>query len=125
MDSIENTILSGDNQAALVAAVLASVFLVRRFGGALFPALKSDVAGVVLAVLSGVAQTVLDGVVAGQALSVGLVVRGLLVAIGAMGAWSGGKKIATAVAKGKEAAGEIKSIEDALSELNSGDDKQG
>ncbi|MCP3060978.1 hypothetical protein LXT21_19520 [Myxococcus sp. K38C18041901] len=69
-------------------AVVAVVYALRRFGGSLFPWLKSARAGAVLAVLVAVAGAVSNALVAGESFTWGLLLKALGIGLGAAGGFS-------------------------------------
>lgn len=75
------------------AGVLAAVYLTRRFGGVLWPWLRSDVGGVVLSYVTAVLLALTSALSTGTSLSLSLLIGALLTAAGASGFWAWGKKL--------------------------------
>ena len=79
------------------AAVLCAVYVVRRFLKARVPWLSSDVAGVLLSVVTATVLSVSTTLAAGQPLTASLLLGAILTAAGASGVWSWGRKLAASL----------------------------
>lgn len=89
-----NAIAGGNWTLAAVLGLLLLVWGVRKYGERIHPAFGKPKVAPVLAVALSVLATIATAVVAGAPITVGLLIKGLLVALGAMGAWSGAQTLA-------------------------------
>jgi hypothetical protein len=112
---------------ALVAslAVVALVYVLRRFAGAWWPVLRTARAGAVLAVLVAVAGAVANALLAGEAFTAGLLLKAFAIGLGAAGGFSVVKALLfgdavedAAREAGEVAAGEIAGKAAAVAALN-------
>lgn len=78
------------------AGVLGAVYVVRRFLKAQVPWLGSDVAGVVLSVVTATVLSVSSALAAGQPVSLSLLLGAIFTAAGASSVWSWGRKLTAA-----------------------------
>lgn len=113
---------AGQHALAVVVAVLGLTIVVRRFGGRLpwigpriAPWLATPVGAITVAVVGSVAGALATAFMAGEALSVALILRALMVAVVAL---LPSAAVSRADAKGKAAAAEVTDLSRALEELN-------
>lgn len=96
--------VSSKNWGLLACAlVLSAVYAVRRFGASLVPWLRTDVAGISLAVVTAAALQLSAALAAGKPVTLSLVLGILFTAAGASGLFSWGTKLKAASSAAKPA----------------------
>lgn len=106
MDSLEGLAqlvleaFTNKNWALLaVAGIMLLVFVARKYGSAKWPWLATPKAAIYMAFILSVGGAIATSLVAGQAITLALVVKAVLAGLGAMGLWSGTKTMAEAAGK--------------------------
>lgn len=73
--------------------VVLSVWVVRRFASPVWPVLADKRIALVLAILGPMAASMATALIGGQALTIGVLLSGLIAGLGAVGMWSAQKNV--------------------------------